>query len=208
MREFKRLLPGLSGMVLCSGILQAQESLDPFYLLPTTGSGALSSASVEVDLVGLNSAALHFAFGFATDEQPAPSLLLDSFTVSLQDPAAPGRVAYFLTADGGGLQLAPSTPGAWPIDSQSIALTPVPFPGGLTSLSWLQAYEVVAPVPESLQNSRVLVQFDLFNNGDSRESLAWSSRVGVVPEPTACVLMLLGLGAGWLLPWPRRGKAQ
>ncbi len=199
-------MAGAAAWLLGVGRVQAQPGWEPAHILQTGGAGALVTATEEIDPSGQVEPRIRFAIGFATAEQPAPGALLDSFTFSLRGAAGSGPSVYYLTADGSGLQLAPSTPGNLALDPQSISLTPIPFPEGLTGLPNGQAWEVLAPVPEGLRNGPLVVHLDLFDNGDLQASLGWASQVGVVPEPTSGVLLLVGLAAGGAMLRTRRDR--
>ena len=177
--------------------MYAQGNLGPVYLLGTSGGSALVSTSTGLDPRGLTGLpSWEFAFGFATDEELAPGMFNDSFTVSLQSLDVPGQVAVYFVVDRSGLVIGPPTPGGIPLDPALISVTPVAFPDGLTGLTHRTAFHVLTPVPEPLANQRLNVYFDLFDNGNGVNSLAWASAVTVIPEPQTGVLLLLSFALG------------
>src|SRR5690349_1101001 len=76
-----------------------------------TGSGSpLASQSLSYTS-GPGLSGLTLDFGFATDEQPQPGVIPDSFTISITGPDGTG---YLVTADANGTQWVPLVPGALP----------------------------------------------------------------------------------------------
>jgi len=141
---------------------------------------------------------LQFKFGFASDEDgSAPSTFFDSFTVTLQDTAAL-YTAVYLTADATGVAWAPYTPGGEALEGASIlrsAFTPINLGRGYF---YSEAFQVSAPVPESMRGHSLNVYFDLFDNQNSLQSAGWFSEVQLVPEPGVTTLLLVGLAGAFI----------
>lgn len=145
---------------------------------------------------------IEFAFGFATDETAVPGAFLDAFTISFVNDADPLQVAVLLTVDPAGIVIAPLTPGGIVLDPTAMSLMPVLFPPELPALSQRWAYHVTTPIPHALQGQLVTVYFDLFDNANQLNSLAWASQVFAIPEPRAALVVFVGL-ALWFARKPR-----
>lgn len=160
-----------------------------------TGSGQpLTTDQAVLQTGGFLSPMINFAFGFTTQENPAPGVFLDSFTVSFED--ASSNVAVVATADAGGMVWAPASPGSVALDASQIQRQATTTPPGLTPV-WSRtfAYSVAVPVPTAFTGSSVTVYFDLFDNQNAVMSLGWYDNLQVtsVPEPQPALLLALGL---------------
>jgi RHS repeat-associated protein len=147
---------------------------------------------------------LRFSFGFATDEVLRPGILPDSLTLTLQD-AAQQTTLLLVTMDAGGAVWAPVTPGTTPIAEGSLDRLSIPYSSLTPVLSSRSAFALEFAVPADLVGESLTLYFDLFSNDDGVRSQAWFSKVEVVPEPSA--LVLLALGGGWILRSGRRNLA-
>ena len=144
--------------------------------------------------VGADNPMLYFNFGFATDEIPAASQFLDSFTITMQSVDQTGT-ALFLTVDANGLVWAPATPGTIPLDSSGIVRSSIPFPSLTPVLANQQAWSVMAPIPPQFGGKTVNLFVDLFNNQNGLASLGWISQLQItpVPEPMSLSLWLVAV---------------
>jgi hypothetical protein len=194
------------GLACVSGVLQtqsvcAQGSFDPI-ILQTGGSEALISAEQSLQTFSpANPPPIEFEFGFATDEEFAPSELFDSFTITLQDDAM-NYTMVILTADASGIVWAPATPGALFLDPASIARAAIPFPPPVPGLASLTAYQASVPVPAQFQGQSAKLYLDLFDNLNQKASLAFF-RLKLVPEPAAWMFFPIGW-LGWLFAQRQR----
>ena len=192
-RAAARLVVLACGLITVGTSLHAQGNTEPRHILQT-GNPPLISATVDLNASAMSGpVGLQFFFGFATDEEIQPGQLLDSFVIGVQNQSMPAEAALYLVVDASGLVLAPPTPGMIPLDPAMISLTSVSFPSGLSSLEHRVAFSFFAAVPESLAQQPFTLYFDLFDNGDLVNSLAWASDVVLVPEPRATVLILVSM---------------
>jgi hypothetical protein len=191
----------LSGMALSGSALLAQVTLDVL----RTGPGAPSTATVfRSGLIATsNSFFLQFQFGFATEEEVAPNVFLDSITATFQASNDSPATLLVLTVDRSGAYWAPSATGALFLDPNSIQRQTIAFPALEPGLLNQVAYQVTVPIPESLQNRSLNFYFDLFDNQNSLRSLAWVGDVTAVPEPGWVALSLCGVVC-WLFVRRRR----
>jgi hypothetical protein len=143
---------------------------------------------LPAELTGLR---LGFDFGFATDEVPSPGIIPDAATLTLQNLAG-DRTALYFTVDAHGVSWAPSALGAIFVGEGSIARREIAFPDLAPELERQIAYRVDAAIPEDFQGTLVRAYLDLFDNQDPLQSLAWISRIEVIPEPHAWKLGVLG----------------
>ena len=141
---------------------------------------------------------LRFSFGFATDEVLQPGILPDSLTLTLQD-AAQRTTLLLVTMDASGAAWAPVTPGTTPIPEGSLDRLAIPYSSLTPVLSSRSAFALEFAVPTGLLGEPLTLYFDLFSNDDGVRSQAWFSKVEVVPEPSALVLLALG-GGGFCCP--------
>ena len=164
-----------------------------FTALQTGGGQPLVSDQQVLPTAGLISPQLSFDFGFLTGEVPAPGAFLDSFTVTIQDPAS--DTAVLATVDASGVLWAPVSPGAVMVPPNQIQWQAIPPPSLAPVLGQGVAYSVLVPIPSSFTGSSVTVYFDLFDNEDAVMSLGWFNNLKVtsVPEPRAALLLALGL---------------
>ncbi len=162
-----------------------------------TGSGSpLNSQSLSyTSAPGLS--ALMLGFGFATDEQPQPGIIPDSFTISITGPDGTG---YLITADANGTQWAPFVPGALPVSLSSLSWQNSPFLAPTQSFTNVFSFTLGYTLPPNWQGVPLSINFDLFDNQNTLQSLGYYS---VVPEPSAGPLLLLGLAF-----WKRRSRAR
>jgi len=138
---------------------------------------------------------LHFSLGFSTDETALPGEFLDSFSVTLETDNS-DLTFLLLTIDAFGLVVAPPTPGTIPLDPGDVVATPIGFPSLQPVLANQFAFDFTAVLPDQLAGRNANIYFDLFNNQNSLQSLAWFSSEIRVPEPSVAALLLLGLGFG------------
>jgi hypothetical protein len=173
---------------------RSQGTFAPLHVLETQQADGLVTTNSTLDLRAIPPGfVIEFAFGFATDETTVPGAFLDAFTISFVNAADPFQVAVLLTVDPAGLVIAPLTPGGIALDPTAISLMPVLFPPELPGLSRRWAYQLTTPIPHALQGQLVTVYFDLFDNANQLNSLAWASQVFAIPEPGAALLMTCGL---------------
>jgi hypothetical protein len=162
-------------------------------VLQTGGGQPLVTSQQTVDIGTNGGAVITFNFGFVTSEVPAPGVVLDSFSVSVQDQMS--DLALLLTADASGVTWAPYSPGAAPItDSQIIrqAITP---PSDSPVLGQGLAYFVQFPVPAQFMGDPLTVYFDLYDNLSGASSLGWYEGLSVVtPVPEPRTVLMAGLG--------------
>lgn len=144
--------------------------------------------------------AFQFAFGFSTDEEPAPGLFLDSFTLSLVE--AQGTLgAIFNTTDRTGSFWAPPAPGTVFVSPDSILRQPIAFPDLPANHTHRFAYLVTAPIPAELVGKNLTFYADLFDNGNTAHSLGWVSGVTPIPEPSTWLLAMVGALLAFGLKW-------
>jgi len=181
---------GLALWVALAGSLLAQPTT-PAAVLRTGEGMPVNSAVQSLDASG-GGTAVQFAFGFSTDEEPTPGLILDSFTLSLAE--AEGSLSViFNTIDRTGSVWGPVTPGTIFVSPDSIARQPTPFPNLSPNHLHQWAYLVTAPIPSELQGKSLNFYADLFDNANTTHSLGWVSSVTLVPEPTPSLIAVVGL---------------
>ena len=180
--------------LLAGSPVAGQGTFTVFSTLRTGANQTLTTATQTFNVDLLQPAnRLQFAFGFATEEQPGPGQFLDSATVTFQD-AGQTVTLVCLTVDGNGVVWAPVSPGATFLDPNDVKSSPVPFNDQTKPWVSQVAYSVIVPIPAGLAGESANLYLDLFDNGDSRDSLAWISEI---PEPGTLALLLLG-GCLWL----------
>jgi hypothetical protein len=183
------------------GILVLAESIhaQPLSILSTGSGNPLSTVQQELMIPSeLRGAWLGFEFGFATDEQPTAGMIPDAATLTLQDLGGAHTAIYF-TVDAHGVSWAPSALGAVFVVENAIMRQEIPFPDLSPQLAHQVAYRVSAPLPEDFEGTLVQAYLDLFDNQDLHPSLAWISRIEVIPEPEVWRLGVFGglLWLGW-----------
>jgi hypothetical protein len=158
-------------------------------VLTTGGSDPLHvvSAPVIID-PNLSTPRLEFTFGFGTDEEPAPGQFLDSVSFTLQ--GANHQTALFFTADANQVFWAPANPGGLTLSESEISRAATPFDIGTFHFLNEIAFSVSVRIPDELQDQSPTLFFDLFDNQNGMESLAYLQDVRVVPEPTPIALLL------------------
>jgi hypothetical protein len=184
-------------------MLRGQGTLN----LVQTGGGQPVVSRQETLLVGgITSPELLFNFGFVTQEVVVPNTLLDSFTVTVQNPAT-STSAVLVTIDAGGPVWAPSSPGNLTLSDSEILRQGIPPPSLPPVLGRGVAFSVAVPLPSVLIGPTLNVSFDLFDNQNSLMSLGWYDGLEVassVPEPQ--IWELLALGVTLLAILRRRGQ--
>lgn len=178
------------------------QSTTPAMVL-RTGQGIPINTFVQPlgSLDGVN--AIQFAFGFSTDEEPAPGVFFDSFTLSLAEVQG-SLTAILNTTDRAGAFWAPGGDGTIIVSPDSINRQPIPFP--LLSPNHLHqfAFFVTVPIPAELAGKNLNFYADLFDNGNAVHSLGWISSVTPVPEPSAWLIGLTGILFVFGFKWRNR----
>lgn len=194
-QRFQFLLVSL--LATCGSIANGQGTVS---ILQTGGENPIVSSAVPLVLEG--NSILSFRFGFTTDESVMPEIFLDSFSVSLSDDL--GGYAPIATLDTSGAYWAPAG-GTVALTDEEIFREPIELPSSVTPLAQQLAWFVMVPIPEIFQGKPLTLYFDLFDNGNEVNSVAWFSDVTVqpVPEPEARWMALTGLLLLW---WRFRRK--
>ena len=155
--------------------------------------------SLQVVTQTLNAAAagsepqfLDFQFGFSSAEVPAPSLFLDAVTFSLEGTMS-GFLSAVVTADASMTKWAPPITGGLTLDPSEIQRAEIPFSDLSPEHPYQIAYSVRAFIPEELRGEPLKFHMDLFSNANGVGSLAWVNQAVVVPEPTAGLILLVGV---------------
>ena len=188
-----KLVLTLAGLLFVSRTELAAQGT----LLVTGGGQPIISASrffsLDTNLTGLR---LLLDFGFSTEEALLPGAFGDSFSLTLQPAGGLEPILYF-TMDGSAIVWAPITPGTFPISSNSITRTPIPFPLFMPNLPNQMSFHIDASIPDGFAGQPFTLYFDLFDNGNASRSLAWFNEPVVVPEPSTVALLGLAVLA-WL----------
>jgi hypothetical protein len=186
----------MAALLWCFGTdLFAQGTFGPLVVLRTGTGGPLISSTLTIGAFDVGQpASLQFAFGFSTDEQPAPGTFLDSLTLTVADASGPLGVIYN-TTDRSGSFWAPPAPGLIAISEDSITRLSIPFPDVTPVHANQFAYLVTAPVPNELLGRNLNFYLDLFDNQNGINSLGWVS-VAPVPEPSTWALALAAIVIG------------
>ncbi len=165
-----------------------------YTVLQTGGGQPLVSDQQTLTLSGVSAPEVVFSFGFITAEVPSPGAFLDSFTVSFGSPAL-STVAVLATLDASGPVWLPNTPGGLVLPDGQVLRQAITPPSVSPILGQGVAYTVTVPLPAQLLGPTLNVTFDLFDNQNGINSLAWYGGLQVVsvPEPQAGVLVLAGL---------------
>jgi hypothetical protein len=160
-----------------------------------TGAGLpLQTVSLNVSIPPLNVAPLlSFDFAFATAEQPAPGVLLDALSFSLQT-LDQTKLALLLTVDASGLVLVPATPGALPVNLAALKAASIAYFGSLSDPAQRSAFHVTFAPPGDLANADAQLLMDLFDNADGQKSVGTVANLAVViaPEPGVIAIGILG----------------
>jgi len=182
-------------------MLEGQGSLN---FVQTGGGKPVVSLEQTLTVAGLASPEILFNFGFVTQETVVPNTLLDSFTVTVENPANSAS-AVLLTIDAGGPVWAPASPGNLTISDSQILRQGIPPPGVQPVLGRGVAFSVVFPLPPLLSGPTLNVTFDLFDNQNNLMSLGWYDGLQTsIPEPQ--VWELVALGVAMLATMQRRGR--
>jgi hypothetical protein len=169
-----------------------------------TGGGQPVVSLQETLLVGgLTSPELLFNFGFVTQEVVVPGTLLDSFTVTIQNPAT-STSAVLATIDAGGPVWAPVSPGNLTLSDSQIQRQAIPPPSLQPVLGRGVAFSVTVPLPAVLIGPTLNVTFDLFDNQNSLTSVGWYDNLQTVSVPEPQIWELLVLGVSMLAILQRR----
>jgi hypothetical protein len=161
------------------------QGVTPVVMHTGSGSSLLSQSLSYTNGAGLS--ALTIDFGFATDEKPQPGFIADSFTISITGPTGTG---YLVTSDANGTQWAPLVPGALPVSTSSLQWFGTPFLAPTQGLTNLASYAVAYTLPASWQGVPLTINFDLFDNQNALQSLAYYTIP--IPEPSGEALLVLG----------------
>jgi hypothetical protein len=194
-------LIGMVGGAALRPTAEAQVSIN-YSVFDTlrTGSGALTTTVQTFSVDQLQPAGLlSFVFGFSTEERPTAGQFLDAATITFQTPDQ-ATTLVCLTADANGVTWAPSSPGANPLDPNSITRLALTYNDTTAPWTYQVAFSVTLPLPKLQQGQTANLFLDLFDNGDSIASQAW---ISTVPEPGTGLLVLL---AGLL--WLARGASR
>ena len=136
--------PGALGAVLA--LLQLNslsgQGVNQPVVMHTGLGNPLSSQSVSVTGTSI----LTLDFGFATDEQPQPGLIPDSFTISISGPDGTG---YLVTLDATGTHWTPFVPGALAVDTSSLQWQAAPFLASAEGLTNSASYTLGYTLPSS-----------------------------------------------------------
>ncbi len=183
-------------------MLRGQGTLN---FVQTGGGQPVVTLQETLLLGGLTSPEVLFDFGFVTDEVVVPGTLLDSFTVTVQNPAASAS-AVLVTLDPGGPVWAPVSPGNLALSDSQVLRQGIAPPSPQPVLGQGVAYSVAFPLPSALLGPTLNVTFDLFDNQAGFMSLGWydNLRVVSVPEPQIWELLVLGLSTTAILLRRRR----
>ena len=168
-----------------------------------TGDSSLTIQRKGI-IINSDQSLLQFQFAFSTEEEVVPGTFLDSATASLQAVNDPAALLIIATLDRSGATWAPESPGAIPIDPDSIQRSGIPMPGLQPVLSHSSAFAVKVQIPIALQNRELNFYLDLFDNGDGLRSLAALGEITLVPEPGVISLTMGGLASLLLMRIRRR----
>jgi hypothetical protein len=175
-------------LLITTGAVFSQGLPGPVVVLRTGGSTPLVSATQAMGSFSASGpASFQFAFGFSTDEEPTPSLFLDSMTLTLAE-ANGALTAIYNTTDRNGSLWAPPAPGAIFISPDSILRQSIAFPDLEPQHAHRFSYLVTAPVPTELLGRDLNFYVDLFDNQNSAHSLGWFS-IAPVPEPAVWAIL-------------------
>jgi len=180
------------GLMLLNAGSSASFAAEPRWILRS------NEIPLQVVTQTLNAAAgaepqfLDFQFGFSSAEVAAPSLFLDAVTFSLEGTMS-GFLSAVVTADASRTQWAPPITGGLTLDPSEIQHAEIPFPDLSPEHPYQIAYSVRAFIPEELRGEPLKFHMDLFSNGNGVGSLAWVNQAVVVPEPTAGLILLVGV---------------
>jgi hypothetical protein len=166
------------------------QGVNPVVMHTGSGSSLFSQSLSYTNGTGLS--AVTIDFGFATDEQPQPGIIADSFTISI---TGPGGTGYLVTVDANGTLWAPLVPGALPVANSSLQWQTSPFLASTEGLTNLASYAVAYTLPANWQGMPLTINFDLFDNQNALRSLAYYTVP--VPEPSCAALLVLGLALWW-----------
>jgi hypothetical protein len=132
--------------------------------------------------------ALVFAFGFATDEVIEPDQFFDAFTVTLRN-ADRSFVAPIVTADLFGIILAPESPDGAQLQPEGFVPETLVFPTNAGSFRFQQAYLLMFVMPPDLIGRTGTVGLTLFDNLNSRRSMAFLNHLSIVPGPGTFMIL-------------------
>ena len=165
---------------------RAQDSFDLLTgaaFLQTGGGSTLVRTNRQWTApAALSHPALIFTFGFATDEVLSPGEFADSFTVTVRNGDR-SFVAPVLTEDLFGLTSAPENPDGAQFTTNQVQPEALPFPALGSTFRFQQAFLVLVVLPPALAGQTGSVSAALFDNLDSRRSVAFLNNVAIVPGP-------------------------
>ena len=184
-------------MALLAVRARAQFSLDGSSL-QTGGGDALVTATEELSSALPEGLFLRFRFSYGTDETATAGEFKDSFSIGLFGDDA-GLNALFLTADVFGLHLAPENTGGIELAAGSLQLTPAEIPGETAGFNASFSFNVQAEIPARFSERSANLRLDLFDNGNSAQSLGYIDQISVVPEPGMWSLVALFLSISALV---------
>jgi hypothetical protein len=173
-------------------MLRGQGTLN---FVQTGGGQPVVSLDETLPVAGISSPELLLNFGFVTQEVVVPGTLLDSFTVTVQNPAT-STSAVLATIDAGGPVWAPVSPGNLTLSDSQILRQGILPPSVQPVLGRGVAFSVAVPLPSALIGPTLNVNFTLFDNQNSLMSLGWYDGLEVgssVPEPQTWGLLVLGV---------------
>jgi hypothetical protein len=177
-------------LVLVKADVLFGQGVNPVVMHTGSGSSLFSESLSYTNGTGLS--AVTIDFGFATDEQPQPGVIADSFTISITGPDGTG---YLVTVDANGTQWAPLVPGALPVANSSLQWQTSPFLASTEGLTNLASYALAYTLPANWQGVPLTINFDLFDNQNALRSLAYYTVP--VPEPSCAALLVVGLALWW-----------
>ena len=183
------------------GNVLAQFSLEGTSL-QTGGTEPLVSATGLLHEALPEGLFLRFRFSYGTDELPTAGEFKDAFSISLFGDNEELN-ALLLTADVFGLHLTPENPGGIEIPAGSLQLTTAEIPAATAAFGSSLSFNVQAELPTQFIQGSLNLRVDLFDNGNSVQSLGYIDQIAVVPEPGVYSLAALFISIGAFL---RRAK--
>jgi hypothetical protein len=159
-------------------------ALSPANILQTGGGEPLITAEISLDIPPASRAPrLEFEVGFATAETEAFGLFLDSLSVTLQR-VNQTATALLLTLDLHGPVWAPFNPGGFEVSPGQIVRTEQAFDPDAGNFDVIHAYSISMAVPEPFTDAANWLFFDLFDNGNDKDSFAYFDKISLSHDST------------------------